>query len=154
VLTLVARRGLTLLATRSLAEPKALLFNGARVGAPSVGAGKLVLHQPGHGEAGGHFLHFGFVVGFGLPGGVLDCAEDGLGDEAGLFFQKLGVECEREEASVAVDLDLHCATAAADFDFVRVELGLQGFDAALHFLGLFEEFSESGHLEKRVEEWV
>jgi len=99
-------------------------------------------------------LHFGFVVGFGLLGSVLDRAEDGLGDEGGLFFQKLGVEREREEAAIAVDFDLHCAAAAANFDFVRVELGLQGFDAALHFLGLFEEFSESGHIEKWVERWV
>ena len=56
-------------------------------------------------------------------------------------FRNSGSSVQREKLPGAVDLDLHGAAAARDFDFLGVELRLQRFDAALHFLRLFDEFA-------------
>ena len=92
-----------------------------------------------------HLFHFGVVVSLRLFRGVLDGGEHSVGDGLRVFLQELGIECEGEEFSRAVDLDLHGAAAAGDFDFLGFELRLERLDTTLHFLGLFKKCAYAGH---------
>jgi len=102
-------------------------------------------HHSRHLERRSDFLHFGVVLFFRLLRGILNRRENRIRDELGVFFQKFRIEHEREEFARTVDLEFHRAAAARDLDLFCFELGLERLDLTLHFLGLFEEFTDTGH---------
>ncbi len=63
----------------------------------------------------------------------------------GILFKELGVDLQRDELASAVDLHLNRTATAREIEFAGSQLGLERLDRALHFLGLFEEFSDAGH---------
>ncbi len=107
--------------------------------------GEKDLEHTRHLELCRDFLHFLFVDGLGLGGGLLDGFEDGVGDEAGVLLEELGVEGEGKKFTLAVDLDAHGAAAGGGLDFAGRELLLELLHLFLRLLGLFEEFAESSH---------
>ena len=103
------------------------------------------LHEAGHLERRRDLGHLRIVVFLGLLRRVLHRREHGVADDLRVFLQEFRIEREREEFAGAVDLEFDRATTARDLDLFGFELGLERFDAALHFLRLFEEFAYTGH---------
>jgi len=104
----------------------------------------IVSHHSRHLEGRSDLLHLGFVLLFGLFSSVLHSTEDRIRDDLDVFLEKLGIKREREEFTRTVDLHFNGAATARDFKLFGFELGLERLDLTLHFLGLFEEFTDAG----------
>ena len=101
--------------------------------------------HPREGEAGRGLRHRGFMQGAGLGRGFLQGEHQGLFDDGLLFLEELGVDREAVDEPMAVDGHADRPAAVGDFEPFRSELLLGLGDAALHLLGLFEEFAYACH---------
>ena len=97
------------------------------------------------GKALGGGAHFALMQRLGLGGGLVERGEESLLDRCLVFLEKLGIKAYGAHLAVSVDDDLDCAATVGDFDSLAGEGGLGLLNALLHALGLFQDFSDSGH---------
>src|SRR5690606_27220520 len=96
-------------------------------------------------------LHLRFVVLLGLFRGVLHRRQEGFADELWVLLQQFRIKVDREKLARSIDPNLHGAAPARNLEFLLLELRLERLDLTLHLLGLFQEFSDAGHDDMKVE---
>ena len=105
------------------------------------------LGQAGDVEAGGGFAHLGGGDFLGLREGLVGRGQNHVLEQLGVAgIERLGVDLDCVDRTVARGDNLHSAAAAGCFDGAGSERGLDLFHLLLHARSLFHEFADAGHV--------
>ena len=103
-------------------------------------------HEARQAESGSDFAHFGRRDFFGLAERLVGGGNNHIFEQLSISrVERLRVNFDRGDGSIAAGNDLDGAAAASRFDSALGETALDLFHLLLHPRSLFHEFADTGH---------